>query len=228
MTVATLTGTEERAARATVVASGGARPELVRTLSRAGLELSVLDGLDTLGEAGWDPAEWLIVLVDESGATSFSGVLAAVRPYTAEAPVVLVCDSVGGRDLRAALAAGVVGIVLADEAPAALTACLDAVTAGLTCVPRRNRHQIACPVLSMREKQILGLVVMGYMNSQIAERLFLAESTVKSHLSSAFAKLEVHSRHEAADLILDPDGGLTLGILGLDAERLAPGAVAAP
>jgi len=37
-------------------------------------------------------------------------------------------------------------------------------------------------------------VVVGYMNSQIAERLFLAESTVKSHLSSAFGKLGV--RHD--------------------------------
>jgi DNA-binding NarL/FixJ family response regulator len=71
------------------------------------------------------------------------------------------------------------------------------------------------PVLSTREKQILGLVVMGYMNSQIATTLFLAESTVKSHLSSAFGKLGVRSRNEAVSLILDPDRGLGMGILGL-------------
>jgi len=55
--------------------------------------------------------------------------------------------------------------------------------------------------------------VMGYMNSQIAERLFLAESTVKSHLSSAFGKLGVHSRNEAVSLILDPERGLATSIL---------------
>jgi DNA-binding NarL/FixJ family response regulator len=76
-------------------------------------------------------------------------------------------------------------------------------------------------VLSTREKQILGLVVMGYMNSQIAERLFLAESTVKSHLHSAFGKLGVRSRNEAVSLILDPARGLGIGILGVGAEPLA-------
>jgi hypothetical protein len=59
---------------------------------------------------------------------------------------------------------------------------------------------------------------MGYMNSQIAERLFLAESTVKSHLSSAFRKLGVRSRNEAVDLILNPERGLGMGILGLVGE----------
>ncbi len=61
---------------------------------------------------------------------------------------------------------------------------------------------------------------MGYMNSQIAERLFLAESTVKSHLSSAFGKLGVRSRNEAVDLILNPERGLGMGILGLGGEPL--------
>jgi DNA-binding NarL/FixJ family response regulator len=49
-------------------------------------------------------------------------------------------------------------------------------------------------------------------NSQIASELFLAESTVKSHLSSAFAKLGVSSRSEAVAVILDPERGPGLGI----------------
>ena len=61
---------------------------------------------------------------------------------------------------------------------------------------------------------------MGYMNIQIAEQLFLAESTVKSHLSSAFSKLGVRSRNEAVDLILDTERGLGIGILALGGEPL--------
>jgi predicted transcriptional regulator len=61
---------------------------------------------------------------------------------------------------------------------------------------------------------------MWYMNSQIAERLFLSESTVKSHLSSAFGKLGVRSRNEAVNLILDSERGLGMGILALGGEPL--------
>ena len=66
--------------------------------------------------------------------------------------------------------------------------------------------------LTTREKQILMLVVTGLTNSQIAAELFLAESTVKGHLSSAFSKLGVSSRSEAAAVILDPERGRGLGI----------------
>ena len=56
------------------------------------------------------------------------------------------------------------------------------------------------------------MVVTGLTNSQIADELFLAVSTVKSHLSSAFSKLGVSSRSEAAAVILDPERGRGLGI----------------
>jgi DNA-binding CsgD family transcriptional regulator len=120
--------------------------------------------------------------------------------------------------LGAASAEFVTGVVLSSELDSALGPCLAAVRAGQLCVPVGNRRHLQRPVLSMREKQILGLVVMGYLNSQIARRLYLAESTVKSHLTSAFGKLEVRSRHEAVDLILNPEFGLALGILSLGGE----------
>jgi hypothetical protein len=67
----------------------------------------------------------------------------------------------------------------------------------------------------MREKQILGMVVMGFTNADIAAELYLAESTVKSHLSSAYPKLGVRSRRQATALILDPTQGLGPGIFAI-------------
>jgi DNA-binding NarL/FixJ family response regulator len=136
------------------------------------------------------------------------------------ARVVVICPEIQRWDVRAVLAAGAAGVVLEREMAGTLGPCLHAVRVGQICVPRQQWRQIAPPALSAREKQILGLVVMGYMNSQIAERLFLAESTVKSHLSSAFGKLGVRSRNEAVNLILDSERGFGMGILALGGEPL--------
>ena len=58
----------------------------------------------------------------------------------------------------------------------------------------------------------------------IAAKLYVADSTVKSHLTSAFSKLGVRSRNEATAMILDLDSGLGAGILAIseEHERLGP------
>jgi hypothetical protein len=70
---------------------------------------------------------------------------------------------------------------------------------------------------------VLGQVAAGLTNSEIAESLFLSESTVKSHLSSAFAKLGVRSRKEAAALVLDPDQGPDARVLATGVAPLPGG-----
>jgi DNA-binding NarL/FixJ family response regulator len=100
---------------------------------------------------------------------------------------------------------------LEDSLPLAVRS----VHAGQLSIPRTFRLQVHQPALSFREKQILGMVVMGFTNAEIAAKLYLAESTVKSHLSAAFGKLGVRSRNEAAAMILDPDQALGVGILAI-------------
>jgi two-component system, NarL family, response regulator len=188
-----------------------------------GLELTIADDPDALDALARERSPSLVVLAVDAPLSSRSGALAFARRRAPEAQIVLVCSAIQRWEVRDALAAGITGIVLRDELSDALVPCLRAVRAGQVCVPYRNRLQLERPVLSAREKQILGLVVMGYTNRQIADRLFLAESTVKSHLSSAFGKLEVHSRNEAVDVILDPQRGLDLGILALGGQPVRLG-----
>jgi DNA-binding NarL/FixJ family response regulator len=118
--------------------------------------------------------------------------------------------------LRRALQAGAVGIVLDGELDRTLAPTVEAVAAGQLAVPRALGVQIAPRALSYREKQILGLVAVGCTNREIAGRLYIAESTVKTHLSSAFGKLDATSRAEATAKLLDPDGPYRLGIPGLE------------
>jgi DNA-binding NarL/FixJ family response regulator len=164
----------------------------------------------------------IVVWVDDTGA-SLAKTIESLTQSFGGTPIVAACAGIERWELRAALGAGAAGIVLHENLDSALGPCLQAVLAGQTCVPRGHWRQIEPPALSTREKQILGLVVMGYMNSQIAEQLFLAESTVKSHLSSAFGKLGVRSRNEAVSLILDPERGLGMGILALGGEPVETG-----
>lgn len=52
-------------------------------------------------------------------------------------------------------------------------------------------------VLSVRETQVLLLLVQGFTNRQIAGRLFITISTAKSHVHNIFEKLDVHDRTQA-------------------------------
>lgn len=54
------------------------------------------------------------------------------------------------------------------------------------------------PDLTTREKQVLALIGEGLTNRQIGERLYLAEKTVKNHVSRLLAKLGVERRVQAA------------------------------
>jgi DNA-binding NarL/FixJ family response regulator len=187
-------------------------------LEAQGLELERFESVAELLER--DAPALVVLRVDVSLAQAVAEELEPLRETMELTPVVIVCADVRPGELRLALAAGVTGVVLEGQLGSALAPCLAAARAGQVCVPRRLARQVEAAALSTREKQILGLVVMGYMNGQIAEQLFVAESTVKSHLSSAFGKLGVRSRNEAVDLILDPERGLGIGILGLGGEPI--------
>jgi DNA-binding NarL/FixJ family response regulator len=211
---------EAATASATVILLGSAEAcsEVKRALGQGGDGVSTFARVEQLAALGPVDSAELVMFVGEPAGILGSDVVAVAREQAPGASLVLVVETIDGWDVRRALARGVSGIVLIGELHSALAPCLAAVRSGQICVPAGNRRHLQRPVLSMREKQILGLVVMGYLNSQIAQRLYLAESTVKSHLTSAFGKLEVRSRHEAVDLILNPEFGLALGILSLGGE----------
>jgi DNA-binding NarL/FixJ family response regulator len=164
----------------------------------------------------------LIVLLSRAEASVRIRELRAVAEANAGARIVAAMPTDASNvALRRALLAGASGLVLDGDIDVALVATARAVVAGQLAVPSALVRQIAPRPLSYREKQILGLVVMGFTNRQIADKLFLAESTVKTHLSSSFAKLDVRSRSEAAARILDPEEGYGAGILAIVDEAAA-------
>lgn len=204
-----------------LVAGEGHRESIGAILQEQGWRMTAFDSVTELlaCEELHEESGLVALWVADANADAARQVQTLMRGIE-QALVVVICPAIERWEVRAVLGAGAAGVVLEEEMGGSLGPCLQAVRVGQVCVPKRHGRQIAPPALSMREKQILGLVVMGYMNSQIAEQLFLAESTVKSHLSSAFGKLGVRSRNEAVGLILDSERGLGMGILALGGEPI--------
>jgi len=97
--------------------------------------------------------------------------------------------------------AGAKGYLLKDTPREALMDCIRRVHAGETCVPvhlaAKLAQRVSGETLSEREIDVLKLMAQGKSNKEIGSTLFISEGTVKSHVKSIFAKLNVISRTEA-------------------------------
>jgi DNA-binding NarL/FixJ family response regulator len=152
-----------------------------------------------------DPAADPVVVLTVDLADAEAGdAIRLARESSPGASVVVVTPGGTDSEVRRALRAGALGVVFDGQLELTLAPAVRAVAAGFVVVPRALRQQVLRPVFSHREREVLGLVAEGATNREIADRLFLAESTVKSHLSTAFTKLGVRTRAEAAALVLDP------------------------
>ena len=127
--------------------------------------------------------------------------------------IVLAADDADRDEIRAVIAQGADAVLLPEDVPTLVEPALRAALEGLLVLSPPLGPAVERPPLTPREKQILALVVMGFTNREIADQLVVAESTVKSHLFSAFRRLGVRSRSEAVALITDPSRGLGSGIL---------------
>lgn len=114
--------------------------------------------------------------------------------------------------LFAAIMAGAAGYVLKEVSSSALIDAVRQVAAGRSLLDPavtqrvleriRRGDEVAGELdqLTEQERKILELIAEGLTNRQIAERLFLAEKTVKNYVSSVLAKLGLERRTQAAVL----------------------------
>ena len=65
--------------------------------------------------------------------------------------------------------------------------------------------QVPIDLLTSKEKEVLQMVAKGESNKQIADKMFVKEVTVKTHLNSIFKKLKVANRTQAVLLAMQAD-----------------------
>lgn len=130
-------------------------------------------------------------------------VTSAIRAEPDPPAVIILTTYDHDRDILRAVEAGAAGYLLKDATAADIAAAVQAaVTGRLTLDDHQTARYTAAlreatPALSDREAAVLRLLGAGLTNTELADRLFVAPATVKTHLVHIFAKLGVPNRTSA-------------------------------
>jgi DNA-binding CsgD family transcriptional regulator len=196
----TLTGTIETCI---VAPERTAAAAIARAVQREGLNVH-LTWRPLPATDAWIPEPLDLLIVVEPEWTDWEPHCTLMRAALPNTGIVVICSRSRERP-QALVWAGADAILFEPGADAIVGGAVRSVLAGYVVLPRALRAGLQPPPLTSRERQMLGLVVEGLTNREIADRIYLAESTVKRHLSASFRKLGVSSRHEAAAAALAAD-----------------------
>jgi DNA-binding NarL/FixJ family response regulator len=168
-----------------------------------------LDGdsaLRTIREKAPDVAVLDAVMPGLSGVE----ILKTVRDLGLPTRVVLLAGEIGSDDLSESIRLGVDGILLKEEASQVLLDCVGSVANGgrwvsLELVERAlniaSNGAAADSILTPREVEVADHVAAGLQNKEIAEKLGIADGTVRIHIHNVFKKLGIQNRVELANRI---------------------------
>ncbi|HVM62005.1 MAG TPA: response regulator transcription factor [Verrucomicrobiae bacterium] len=192
-----------------------------QTLMRQGLKtiLELESGFRVVGEAHDGPSAVKLALqlrpdiilmdVQMPGQTGVEATAAICRAWP-EAKIIILTTFDRDDYVFAGVRAGAVGYLLKDVAAQKLVETIRAVQAGEVFIQpeiasralRATLHPADGLIepLSDREREVLTMLAQGVANKEIADKLHIAEGTVKNHVSNILAKLQAQNRTQAADI----------------------------
>jgi NarL family two-component system response regulator LiaR len=148
-----------------------------------------------------------MVMPDMDGATATR----IIRQQFPQVQVIVLTSFKEGELIKNALEAGAIGYLLKDVSADELAKAIRAAYSGrATLSPEAAQSLVQTsnlpppPGLDLteREREVLALMIEGLNNTQIAGRLTVSPSTIKSHVSNILSKLGVASRTEAVTIAL--------------------------
>ena len=187
---------------------------------RAGIValLAAEPGIEVVGEAvdGEDAVEQalalrpdLVVMDVRMPRLTGDAATAAIRAQADEVRVLVLTTYESDASILSAIEAGASGYLLKAAPADELIAGVRSVAAGEVALSPAIAAQLVARMrepspaaLTPRETEVLRLVAEGLSNREIGERLFLGESTVKTHLLRTFEKLGVNDRTRAVTLAM--------------------------
>jgi DNA-binding NarL/FixJ family response regulator len=134
------------------------------------------------------------------------------NPATAQTKVVMLTTFDADEYVHESLRLGASGFLLKDASPDELASAIRVVHAGEALLspsvtrqviaqfaraPRKRKPDPRLKQLTEREREVLENIARGSSNSEIAAELFLAEQTVKTHVSRILGKLDLRDRAQA-------------------------------
>jgi NarL family two-component system response regulator LiaR len=177
--------------------------------------LQVFDDLELVGEAADGAAAIQLcanllpdVILMDIVMPDIDGVMVtrAIRQRFPTVQIIVLTSFKEEQLVQNALQAGAIGYLLKDVTAEELAQAIRAAHAGRsTLSPEASQALVHAATqsppsghdLTDREMDVLALMIEGLNNTEIAEKLFVSPSTIKSHVSHILAKLDVSSRTEA-------------------------------
>jgi DNA-binding NarL/FixJ family response regulator len=133
-------------------------------------------------------------------------VVQTIRAEFPDARILIVTSYQTEEEIFRVLRAGALGYIVKDMGREMLIEAIRSVQAGVRWVSPTIRRQFAegllREALTAREVEVMKLLARGLTNRDIARVFKISESTVKNHVNSLLAKLEVSDRTEAVTLCL--------------------------
>ena len=190
------------------------RTGLGKLLEDAGMEVVGMAGsrAEAIAAAAREKPDVILLELEVDGEDSLRFV-PEIREAASNARVLILTGLKKQEGHQRAVQAGAVGVVFKNQEAEVLIKAVRKVHAGEVWLDRatmgnlfsemtrkrsdgRDPDETRRESLTERELQVITLIAEGLKNKQIAQRLFISETTVTHHLSSIFSKLDVSDRLE--------------------------------
>ncbi len=158
------------------------------------------------------PAPSVVVYPPEEGEAGLASGVQELKALVPDAAIVVFGASADLSLARAAVQAEAGGFLHAGMPPEHIARALQKAQTGQEVLPRDLLLELVNEMMAKERKpdlsglgarkiEILEMVAEGLSNAQIAERVYLSESTIKQHLGAAYKELGVKNRNQAAGLV---------------------------